>query len=595
MVIFSLVHEPSEAELSIQTTSTCGRNPPFNSCSGDIFQIIRLQADPHAYVLKPRIRSTSYAWGDPSKPRQVRCNNRALSVTRSLYSALRHIRDPIKSRTIWADAICINQHVDTEKNHQVALMGKIYSQAERTLAWIGEDEDHVVHDAFDFLERLDKWLCNCLEGYSTKRLGVESIDVPQQIIRELHTDWVPSLYRCLGPLFICPWFKRLWIVQEVVLAKAVDIVFGTRVLSLEKILPPVLIIGAFVTLRDTPDSFDVNALNNLFRIATIREIRSLVNSDCSLTAMLTALRHGATFDISDPRDRIYALLGLGYTPGFVADYTLSINDVFQNFAIWCLGAGSNGLEVLSYAGLSHVQSSLASWVPTFNSDYSNLHSCRLAAVNHFHASKSSTSDSNSPTPENSWRISGESVLDLRTAYIDDIGTIARLPLELHMDETLPALKEIFEAAKCSKSTLANERYRKLCQAMTADMDQLGFEASPKQVEWSHQLFQVMLDKSVTEEDFQSADITLDDVCRVHSSFLDGKSFCLTSHDRFAWIPELSEVDDKICVLQGGRVPLVVRPRTDGKYTLIGESWVQGMMNGEALDLPNFEWRYISVT
>ncbi|PQE23458.1 heterokaryon incompatibility -domain-containing protein [Rutstroemia sp. NJR-2017a BBW] len=521
--------------------------------------------------LTPEYEALSYAWGDSSKPRQIHCNNRAINVTESLYSALRHIRDPIKSRTIWADAICINQHVDAEKNHQVALMGKIYSQAERTLAWIGEEEDDVVHDAFDFLERLDRWLCGSLEGYSTKKLQ-NRIHVPQQVLGEFQSDWVPGFYRYLGPLFRRPWFTRLWIVQEVVLAKAVDIVFGTRILSLDKILLPVSVLVLSVTLRSIPDGFDVNALANLFRIAAMRESRSTANADRGLTAMLDALSHGAYFDISDPRDRIYALLGLRYTPGFVADYTLSIDDVFQSFAI-CL----------------------ASWVPTFNSSHSSLHGRRLAIIHHFHASKSSISDSNSPTPEKSWRISGESVLDLKTADIDEIGTIARLPLESRMDETLPALKEIFETAKCSKSTLTNERYYKLCQAVTIDVDRFGDEASPEQVEWSDQLFKVMLDRSVTGEDFQSADITLDDVHQVQVSFLNGKRFCLTSHDRFAWIPELSEVGDKICILQGGRVPLVVRPRTDGKYTLIGESWVQGMMNGEALDLPNFEWRDISVT
>ncbi|PQE29426.1 Heterokaryon incompatibility protein [Rutstroemia sp. NJR-2017a WRK4] len=294
--------------------------------------------------LNPEYEALSYAWGDSSKPRQIHCNNRAINVTHSLYSALRHIRDPIKSKTIWADAICINQDVDAEKNHQVALMGKIYSQAERTLAWIGEEDDDVVHDAFDFLERLDEWFCGCLEGYNTKRLGVDSSDVPHQVLKQLHTDWVPDLYRCLGPLCKCPWFTRLWIVQEVVLAKTVDIVFGTRVLSLEKILPPVLIIGGFVTLRDIPDSFAVVAVRNLFRIGTMREIRSPADADRSLITMLTALQSGVTFNVSDHRDRIYALLGLGYTPGFVADYTLSIDDVFQKFAIWCLGADSGSIQ-----------------------------------------------------------------------------------------------------------------------------------------------------------------------------------------------------------------------------------------------------------
>ena len=110
--------------------------------------------------LNPEYEALSYAWGDSSKPRQVFCDHRVIDVTESLYAALRRLRDLTKARTIWADAICINQQLNVEKSHQVALMGKIYSQTEKTLAWLGEAEDHVVIKAFHYLERLDRHLCN---------------------------------------------------------------------------------------------------------------------------------------------------------------------------------------------------------------------------------------------------------------------------------------------------------------------------------------------------------------------------------------------------------------------------------------------------
>lgn len=47
-------------------------------------------------------------------------------------------------------------------------------------------------------------------------------------------------------------------------------------------------------------------------------------------------------------------------------------------------------------------------------------------------------------------------------------------------------------------------------------------------------------------------------------------------------------EDRICIFNGGRIPYVMRLRTDGSYTLVGEYWVQGLMEGEALDAPDFK-------
>lgn len=544
--------------------------------------------------LSPKYEALSYAWGDTSKPRQINCDDRAIHITRSLYTALRHLRDPKKARTLWADAICINQHSNTEKNHQVALMGKIYSQTERGLAWIGEGEDDIVRNAFDYLDRLNAYFCNCLKGYDSQTLGLDYFDMPHLVLTELYTNWIPELYTSLGTLFARPWFRRLWVVQEVVLPKVVEVAFGTRVLPLDHMLNPILVVGSFVVLKNMPDSFDVDALNNILFMGVIRRGRQKdrFNLGSSIpSVILDILRSTQNFATTDRRDKIYGLLGLGYTPGFVADYNLSVNNVFQSFAIWCLGAGPAGLRVLSYAGLSEPKSTLASWIPVGISDNTVK---RLCLVNLFHASGPILVDSNSPTTDKTWHVRAGGFLELRGGFIDDIGTIAELPLENDLKESLLALKGILKVAKCGQNVLTEERYHKLCQAMTAELNQFGREASPEQAEWSHRCFKIISEDVLAEEESQSVEVDFIALFRIYASFLGKMKFCLTYHDRFAWIPILSEVGDKICIFQGATVPFVLRPQGDGTHALVGECWVQGLMKGEALSLPRFRWKGVSL-
>jgi Heterokaryon incompatibility protein (HET) len=42
-----------------------------------------------------------------------------------------------QERQFWIDALCINQEDVSERNHQVRMIGKIYSQAQGIVAWLG--------------------------------------------------------------------------------------------------------------------------------------------------------------------------------------------------------------------------------------------------------------------------------------------------------------------------------------------------------------------------------------------------------------------------------------------------------------------------
>lgn len=61
-----------------------------------------------------------------------------MKVARNLDSALRHIRDPSRVRSMWVDAIYINQKNDAEKSIQVMQMWKVYQVARHTLIYLGD-------------------------------------------------------------------------------------------------------------------------------------------------------------------------------------------------------------------------------------------------------------------------------------------------------------------------------------------------------------------------------------------------------------------------------------------------------------------------
>jgi hypothetical protein len=95
----------------------------------------------------------SYTWGTGRQQRWIKLNDKAYYVQPSLLLALRAIRKHDESLLVWIDAVCINQSDDTERAHQVLMMGDIYRNARQVLAGIGLAADG--SDAFfDYLANI---------------------------------------------------------------------------------------------------------------------------------------------------------------------------------------------------------------------------------------------------------------------------------------------------------------------------------------------------------------------------------------------------------------------------------------------------------
>lgn len=79
----------------------------------------------------------SYVWGDPTDLKTIWVDDSPVSVTASLCSALRGLRDATRVLRLWADALCINQGDNEEKGEQIAKIGRIYATANHTVIYLG--------------------------------------------------------------------------------------------------------------------------------------------------------------------------------------------------------------------------------------------------------------------------------------------------------------------------------------------------------------------------------------------------------------------------------------------------------------------------
>ncbi|KAJ4417738.1 hypothetical protein N0V82_006012 [Gnomoniopsis sp. IMI 355080] len=166
----------------------------------------------------PRYHALSYVWGDPSRSHKIISNGRELRITRNLEVALRHLRShlgtSVEALPLWVDAICINQSNLLERNEQVAMMGRIFSQAFHVLIWLGEGDEYS-DELFDYLED-PNFLQSLEEARRTQGRGPTQQEIRASAIFDNSIDE-------------SPWWGRIWVLQEMVLAHQEPVVLsGTR-------------------------------------------------------------------------------------------------------------------------------------------------------------------------------------------------------------------------------------------------------------------------------------------------------------------------------------------------------------------------------
>lgn len=80
----------------------------------------------------------SYTWGDKTPLATINLNGCAFKVRNNLEAALRHLRQEGAARTLWVDAVCIDQENLEERGREVVRMSSIYYHARSVIVWLGE-------------------------------------------------------------------------------------------------------------------------------------------------------------------------------------------------------------------------------------------------------------------------------------------------------------------------------------------------------------------------------------------------------------------------------------------------------------------------
>lgn len=322
-------------------------------CELEIYQL-GTPKDPQKYGC-PLYEAISYVWGNPKDTVEILIGpeRQPLLVTRNLFELLNVFRYPDKARMMWADAVCINQADLDERGSQVAMMGAIYSTCERCDVWLGhENEPNFGHMPPVYGLDAEHWEL----ATSAVHREAPTLDL-QAAIELLHLRFDPSARNdhekleelmnktamiTLIDILSRAWWFRLWTFQEAILplkhGKAVRLCIGGQNLDFEWFLD----LG-----KSHSEVCDLDEICSMFahrsRAGTDLDTALMLVVLTPLACMLRLIRIFAEgngylhLDIatsrmcSDPRDAIYALIGLSDYPLFdgLPDYSISISHCYS--------------------------------------------------------------------------------------------------------------------------------------------------------------------------------------------------------------------------------------------------------------------------
>lgn len=570
----------------------------------------------------------SYCWGSQDRTRPIICDSAFFNVTPNLESALRRLRAPDVARNIWIDQLCIDHDNLREKEQQIGLMTGIFRQSRKLLIWLGDDGDdsRKVHKLIDRLLRLDP---NASHGMK------DSNNDPSQQMRhsialdQLKSHGVPGIkdvgWQELRSFLSRPWFSRIWTIQEAAVATDRDFLWGKEGLlswkgmvsiisSIREHLPRTLL-GSDIIFRGLPaDSvYSIGAVMQTLENSTQHDLFNLA---------LTYKTYGAT----KPQDKLYALLNLSNSPQAV-DYGHSSETTFHKMAYqnisqiyqeisrrpedlsqqqWHPYPGiSQGphlrmVALICAAGIANQQLSLPSWVPDWTVD---LFPAPIWTRKTCYRDRKSTDTFNSlGAPPTNLSLERSTIVNPNLAEMQWVTDSNDLRCSAYLPDTLQIKGLIcdvvsrrgFAKVDIGKPLEHEEQQKALMEWLLEadDMADLGIETSHSGGA-DAELFRrtLLFDESL----LQSTEIERPELLKAlrftkSSRFtsnmtrklqpwdypqaiqnIPGRTFFVTQGGRMGLAPHTTHMYDKICVLPGFEVPLVLRPEGN-EFRLVGECY-----------------------
>lgn len=579
----------------------------------------------------PPFVALSYCWGDDSLQQEIMVNGKQMHITESLATALASLQRDEQEVILWADAISINQKDPVEKTAQVQLMRDIYRTATRVIIWLGPSNTETYYTIREMQKLGDKLIEAGLWDLSTEQLldwdfdqqdeaqtyGTKRaiLQLKAEHLAQARNDEYPFWW-IMSDLGKRPWFHRIWCIQECTNARVATFRCGNEEVDFSRLWAVALYFRIFSSRSNVDVNTDIqtfwkdNWLTNLLSEAlptTLVGIRRkyLVSGGHSLRTLLdrvivkdsNSCRIGAT----DPRDRVYALLGIANDDAakdIVADYTLSCEQAYVNTARALLRHGHD--DILSLCRIRGTCTDLPSWVPDWSADLRKPWSTW-----HVHESLFSASGPWDSTAKARLLTDSDNPLDgkltlhgVLTDKIKQTGHTFQLGIDdsLNWSDLGPFFNDISDFLQQTELYTAAQKAEAEWRIPVGDTEVAKtnsqiVRASPQ----SHMKAGYQVAKAMSRNELQEDEDVKQNFlpfacfrCQLGRMY-DSRPF-ISERGYVGLCPLKSQPGDSIAIFRGARVPYTIR-KVEGNdcWTLIGESHVYGLMDGEFMATdPTFE-------
>ncbi|KAF7917095.1 hypothetical protein BELL_0537g00070 [Botrytis elliptica] len=500
---------------------------------------------------KPEYEALSYIWGSAENPITAHVLGESLATIQigaSLAVALRQLRYTDKPRILWIDSICINQSDMSERSHEIGRMRNIFSFADRTIIWLGEEADDST-SALSTIEHFAKQVEYIGGGLVACAPGTKLMEWRHS---NFHLPYDTKTWSSIRALFRRPWFSRVWVLQEALLGdQRSSVQCGNTSIPFTALRKAMLVLGRKVT---TPSDIRSQLLSYAPGV--------LPDSMRELPELLRWAKHR---NCSDPRDKIYGVLGLVsplIAEGITCDYSIPVAEVYKS-AVLSHVTVTKRLYLLQHCQLIQRFEGGLSWVPNWSFEDKSI---MIGIVLGRYAAGSSSAVTKYQAPM---------TLEVTGVFCTRI-TSVKTKSSGNARETFQAIRGWEPEGLSSRDYIAGGS---LIDAFL----QTIYQGRTKErypglrIPHSWELRRSYLE--AVDKDNKDEDAILNYVYGLNYS----PTAFITTEEGYMGIGPLGvEEGDYVCVLLGTELPIVLRPTPAGEFLVVGSYFIHGLMDGEAL-------------
>ncbi|KAI1123474.1 heterokaryon incompatibility protein-domain-containing protein [Nemania abortiva] len=318
--------DPIRCQLSRHSLeSEDGRFEALSYCWGPLDDTVTMTL---CHEDQPPSQSSSSSSGDDGHAERWSPHPReqTFNITKNLDQALRHLRDAAAPRTLWVDALCINQGSIRERNYAIAFMADVYARAADVVIYLGaERSGSASFGAFwDVMDMVDEAVARVGGEPLWKRPDIDAAIDELRVVRKTEAagdddgdDGGSSMFKlhvrlAFAAFFAYPWFQRVWVVQEAMNARRAVVQCGRRSRDWRDVI--VMLHWAARSSRSYAGGWSGRHPQDMlppFLWTKLHAARRGVVDAPAYLPLLDLIAGGRAFDATDPRDKVFALLSFG--------------------------------------------------------------------------------------------------------------------------------------------------------------------------------------------------------------------------------------------------------------------------------------------